>query len=179
MIYQRLSRFRSLMLAAVILCMSGPAWSSDALDSAKQEPESQTTQEPATTENVMKDLGGAYTAVKRYTYLKKKDFETWGAAQISELEPKIESYEQRLKEARSDLRDKWTTEIVPTLQKKKLEAQEKFQELKTSSAAAWPHLKWGFIGALESLQDSFELAANEFQEKDKKNGEENGAASAK
>jgi multidrug resistance efflux pump len=83
-------------------------------------------------------------------------------ARIKALQADLDKLDAKARQSEADVKIKYQNEIE-VLNKKKVEAQTKIDELKNISGGAWQDLKEGADKALTDLKTSWQSAMNKFK----------------
>ena len=97
-----------------------------------------------------------------YTYEKKEEYQRALAAQMRELDVKIDELKAKAGRASDAVKAEFARDMEAVDRQKAVLAQ-KMEAVKSSSASAWNDVKAGANSAMESIKQTYEKAAARFQ----------------
>ena len=124
--------------------------------------------EGVTAEKVKAEASDLMQALKGYTVAQKDQALRKTGAALDALDKRIETLESRVDKQWNQMNEAARSKARATLtalRKERNEVAEWYGGMKNSSADAWDHVKKGFSGAYQSLQQSWTKAEQEFAEK--------------
>ena len=124
--------------------------------------------EKTTYSEVKQETAEAYNAIKDYTVEQREDALAVAEDKLAKLDHQIDSLEQDLNrqwDQMSEATRQKKQEALRTLRKKHNDVAEWIGGLKHSSADAWEEVKRGFGDSLDRLQQAFNKASKEFDDK--------------
>ena len=92
-----------------------------------------------------------------YTYEKKEEYQRDLAAQMKELDVKIDELKAKAARANDAVKAQFARDME-TLDRQKAVLAEKMEAVKTSSASGWSEVKSGANSAMESVKQTYEKA---------------------
>ena len=97
-----------------------------------------------------------------YTYEKKEEYQRALAAQMRELDVKIDELKAKAGRASDAVKTEFARDMEAVDRQKAVLAQ-KMEAVKSSSASAWNDVKAGANSAMESIKQTYDQAAARFQ----------------
>jgi outer membrane murein-binding lipoprotein Lpp len=97
-----------------------------------------------------------------YTYEKKEEYQRTLAAQMQELDSKIDELKARAGRASDTVKAEFARDME-VLDRQKAVLAEKMEAVRASSASAWTDAKAGANSALDSVRQTYERARARFQ----------------
>ena len=97
-----------------------------------------------------------------YTYEKKEEYQRALAAQMRELDVKIDELKAKAGRASDAVKAEFARDME-ALDRQKTVLAQKMEAVKTSSASAWNDVKAGANSAMESIKQTYDQAAARFQ----------------
>jgi predicted small secreted protein len=97
-----------------------------------------------------------------YTYEKKEEFQRALAAQMRELDVKIDELKAKAGRASDAVKAEFARDME-VLDRQKAVLAQKMEAVKTSSASAWNDVKAGANSAMDSVKQTYENAKARFQ----------------
>ena len=97
-----------------------------------------------------------------YTYEKKEEYQRALAAQMRELDVKIDELKAKAGRASDAVKAEFARDMEP-LDRQKAVLSQKMEAVKSSSASAWNDVKAGASSAMDSVKQTYEKAKARFQ----------------
>lgn len=97
-----------------------------------------------------------------YTYDKKEEYQSALAAQMRELDTKIDELKAKAARASDAVKAEFARDME-ALDRQKAVLSQKVDAVKSSSASAWNDVKAGANSAMESVKQTYDKAAARFQ----------------
>jgi len=119
----------------------------------------------AAKKDMSKKVEAAAEAIKNYTVAQKEEAIKSAKATLDDLDARIKQMEDRLDKQWNQM-DKAARDAarasIRTLREQRTELADWYGQLKQSSAAAWDHVKQGFVDSYEALRESVAKVQKEF-----------------
>jgi hypothetical protein len=119
----------------------------------------------AAKKDMSKKVEAAAEAIKNYTVAQKDEAIKNAKATLDDLDARIKQMEDRLDKEWNQM-DKAARDAarasIRKLREQRTELADWYGQLKQSSAAAWDHVKQGFVDSYEALRESVAKAQKEF-----------------
>ena len=100
--------------------------------------------------------------VADYTYEKKEEFQRSLAAQMQELDVKIDELKAKAARASDAVKAEFARDLE-VLDRQKAVLAQKMEAVKSSSASGWNDVKAGANSAMDSVKQTYEKAKARFQ----------------
>jgi hypothetical protein len=97
-----------------------------------------------------------------YTYEKKEEYQRALAAQMRELDPKIDELKAKAGRASDTVKAEFARDME-ALDRQKAVLAQTMETVKASSASAWNDVKAGANSAMDSVRQTYEKAKSHFQ----------------
>ena len=97
-----------------------------------------------------------------YTYEKKEEYQRELAAQMRELDAKVDELKAKAARANDAVKAEFARDM-DALDRQKAVLNQKIDAVKSSSASAWSDVKAGANSAMESIRQTYDKAAARFQ----------------